>query len=140
MYEFATGAAAPVAVGLIGSVDPPLSPEPVGPAPSNFEAPPVPLRSFETILAEHTSAAAAAPKPAVAEPAAGAETRRIVLRLLGGEQLELAVYDDRDEAVAAARELMTQFSAAEAAGEWPELDGRFIRPASVASIDVLSNA
>ncbi len=140
MYEFASGAAAPVAVGLIGSVDPPLSPEPVGPAPSNFEAPPVPLRSFESILAEHTSAAnAAASKPAEEETVETVETRRIVLRLLGGEQLELAGYDDRDEAVAAARDLMTRFSAAEAAGEWPELDGRFIRPGSVASIDVLSS-
>ena len=132
MYEFASGAAAPVAVGLIGAVDPPLSPEPVGPAPSNFEAPPVPLRSFETILAEHASTATAA----VAEPA---ETRRVVLRLLGGEQLELAAYGDREEAVAAARELMASFSKAESAGEWAELDGRFVRPASVASIDVLAS-
>jgi hypothetical protein len=134
MYEFASGAAAPVAVGLIGAVDPPLSPEAVGPAPSNFEAPPVPLRSFETILAEHASTATTA--VAVAEPAG---TRRVVLRLLGGEQLELAAYTDRDNAVAAARELMTRFSSAESAGEWPELDGRFIRPGSVASIDVLSS-
>ena len=133
MYEFASGAAAPVAVGLIGAVDPPLSPEPMAPAPSNFEAPPVPLRSFEAILAEHTSTAVVpAPEPV--------ETRRIVLTLLGGEQLELAVYDDRDQAVAAARELMTRFSGAESAGEWPELDGRFIRPASVATIDVLSTS
>jgi hypothetical protein len=130
MYELASVAAAPVAVGLIGSEDPPLSPEPVGPAPSNFEAPPVPLRSFESILAEHTSTATAT--------AAAVETRRVVLRLLGGELLELAAYTDRDDAVAAARELMTRFSSAESAGEWPELDGRFIRPGSVASIDVLS--
>jgi hypothetical protein len=109
-----------------------VTPEAVGPAPSNFEAPPVPLRSFETILAEHTSTATvAAPEPA--------ETRRVVLRLLGGEELELAAYDDREEAVAAARELMTRFSSAESAGEWAELDGRFIRPASVASIDVLAS-
>lgn len=135
MYEFASGAAAPVAVGLIGSDDPPLSPEPVGPAPSNFEAPPVPLRSFESILAEHASTAAPI-TPAAAPAPVG--TRQVVLRLLGGEQLELAAYEDRDEAVAAARELMTRFSNAESAGEWPELDGRFIRPASVASIDVLS--
>lgn len=131
MYEFASGAAAPVAVGLIGADDPPLSPEPVGPAPSNFEAPPIPLRSFEAILAERSSAA----PPST--PAA-ADTRRVVLRLLGGEQLELASYDDRDAAVAAARELMTRFSSAEATGEWPELDGSFVRPGSVASIDVLS--
>ena len=131
MYELASGVAAPVAVGLIGAVDPPVTPEAVGPAPSNFEAPPVPLRSFESILAEHTSAATATAAPA--------ETRRVVLRLLGGEQLELASYGDRDQAVAAARELMTCFSTAESAGEWAELDGRFVRPASVASIDVLHN-
>ena len=130
MYEFASGVAAPVAVGLIGAVDPPLSPEAVGPAPSNFEAPPVPLRSFESILAEHTSAATTTAAPT--------ETRRVVLRLLGGEQLELASYGDRDEAVAAARELMTSFSNAETAGEWAEVDNRFIRPASIASIDVLA--
>ena len=136
MYEFASVAAAPVAVGLIGAEDPPLSPEPVGPAPSNFEAPPVPLRSFESILAEHASAATATAVTAAPETV---ETRRVVLRLLGGEQLELAAYTDRDDAVAAARELMTRFSSAETAGEWPELDGRFIRPGSVASIDVLSS-
>ena len=131
MYEFASGAAAPVAVGLMGAQDPPLSPEPIAPAPSNFEPPAVPLRSFEAILAEH----AATVVEALPEPTA---TRRIVLTMLGGEQLELAAYDDRDDAVAAARELTTRFSSAESAGEWPELDGRFIRPASVASIDVLS--
>ena len=129
MYEIASGATTSVAVGLIGATDPPLTPEPVGPAPSNFEAPPIPLRSFEAILAERT---AAAPAPA--------ETRRIVVTLLGGDRLELASYADRDEAVAAARELMTRFSSAEETGEWPELDGRFIRPASVASIDVLASA
>lgn len=142
MYEFASGAAAPVAVGLIGCDDPPLSPEPVAPSPSNFEAPPVPLRSFESILAERTSAVpvvAPAPAPAEVEPVTPVGLRRVVLRLLGGEQVEVAGYADRDEAVAAARELMTRFSAAEAAGEWPELDGRFIRPGSVASIDVLSS-
>ena len=131
MYEFASGAAAPVAVGLMGTQDPPLSPEPIAPAPSNFEPPAVPLRSFEAILAEH----AATVVEAVPELTA---TRRIVLTMLGGEQLELAAYDARDEAVAAARELMKRFSSAESAGEWPELDGRFVRPASVASIDVLS--
>ena len=136
MYEFASVAAAPVAVGLIGSEDPPLSPEPIGPAPSNFEAPPVPLRSFESILAEHKSTASAT---AIVVAPDTAETRRVVLRLLGGEQLELAAYTDREDAVTAARELMTQFSNAESAGEWPELDGRFIRPGSVASIDVLSS-
>jgi hypothetical protein len=124
MFDIASGASASVAVGLVGSDDPPLTPEPVAPAPSNFEAPAVPLRSFETILAERTAAAAV-------------ETRRIVVRLLGGEELEVGSYDDRELAVAAARELMTRFSAAEESGEWPEVEGRFMRPGAVASIDVL---
>jgi hypothetical protein len=124
MFDIASGAATPVAIGLVGAAeDPPLTPEPVGPPPSNFEAPPVPLRSFESILAERT--------------AAQATSRRLVIRLLGGDELELGSYDDRDQAVAAARELMERFSAAESSGEWPEVDGRFMRPGAVASIDVL---
>ena len=80
VYEFASGVAAPVAVGLMGAQDPPLSLEPIAPAPSNFEPPAVPLRSFEAILAEH----AATVVEALPEPTA---TRRIVLTMLGGEQL-----------------------------------------------------
>ncbi len=136
MYDYASVAAAPVAVGLIGAVDPPLSPEPEAPAPSSFEAPAAPLRSFEAILAEHKSNTAAVAVAAVPDPVG---TRRVVLQLLGGEQVELAAYDDRDAAVEAARELMACFSKAEAAGEWAELDGRFVRPASVAFIDVLAS-
>jgi hypothetical protein len=125
MFDIASGAAAPVAVGLVGVADdPPLTPEPVGPAPSSFEAPPVPLRSFESILAERTAAQAT-------------ESRRVVIRLLGGDELELGGYDDRDQAVTAARGLMERFSAAEASGEWPEVEGRYVRPGAVASIDVL---
>jgi hypothetical protein len=125
MFDIASGVATPVAVGLVGTADdPPLTPEPVGPAPSNFEAPPVPLRSFESILAERTAEQAT-------------EARRLVVRLLGGDELELGRYDDRDEAVAAARDLMERFSAAETSGEWPDVEGRFVRPGAVASIDVL---
>lgn len=125
MFDIASGAATPVAVGLVGTVDdPPLTPEPVGPAPSSFEAPRVPLRSFESILAERTASQAG-------------EKRRLVVRLLGGDELELGRYDDRELAVAAARELMGRFSAAETSGEWPDVDGRFVRPGAVASIDVL---
>ena len=124
MFEIASGAAAP-AVGLVGSDGPPLTPAPVGPAPSNFEAPPVPLRSFETILAERTPVLAVA------------ETRRLVVRLLGGEEVALGSFDDREQAVSAARALVERFGAAEASGEWPEVDGRFLRPGAVASIDVL---
>jgi hypothetical protein len=66
-----------------------------------------------------------------------AEVRRLVVRLLGGDEIDLGSFDDRDDAMKAAQQLVGRFSSAEAAGEWPEVDGRFLRPGAVASIDVL---
>jgi hypothetical protein len=62
---------------------------------------------------------------------------RLVVRMLGGEELELGTFVDREDAIEAAKELVGRFGTAEATGEWPELDGRFLRPGSIASIDVL---
>jgi len=149
--NFASGATA--AVGLMATTDgPPLSPATIGRPPAITDAgATVPLRSSESILAERSGEGATgeAPVPAPetvemppAAPAetpspAAAETRRVVLRLVGGERLELGSYDGRDAALGAAQELIAAFTAAEAEGVWPELDGRFVRPASVVSIDVL---
>jgi hypothetical protein len=66
-----------------------------------------------------------------------AEVRRLVVRLLGGDEVELGTFDERDDAMEAAQQLVERFSSAEASGEWPEVDGRFLRPGSIASIDVL---
>jgi hypothetical protein len=84
----------------------------------------------------------AAPVESEEEPETGdlplaAEVRRLVVRLLGGDEVELGTFDDRDDAIEAAQELVARFSAAEAAGEWPEVEGRFLRPDSIASIDIL---
>ena len=143
------------AVGLVGSDGPPLSTETIGRSPSGYEAAPVALKSFEAILAEKQAAQAttatvteiepadagvvldlAVPETHVDEAPAATEARRVVVRLLGGEELELGGYDVREDAVVAARALVAQFSTAEAAGEWPEVEGRFVRPGAVASIDV----
>ena len=94
-------------------------PQAVAPGPSNFEAPPVPLRSFETILAEHTSTATVVARSperdasSCGSSAASSSSSRPT---------------PSDQAVAAARELMTCFSTAESAGEWAEVDDRFIGP------------
>ena len=72
-----------------------------------------------------------------ADVPAVAEVRRLVVRLLGGDEIELGSFDERDDAMEAAQDLVARFSSAEASGEWPEVDGRFLRPGSVASIDVL---
>ncbi len=73
----------------------------------------------------------------VEAPAVETTAARLVVRMLGGEELELGDFDDRDGAIEAAKELVARFSTAEESGDWPEMDGRFLRPASVASIDVL---
>jgi hypothetical protein len=111
MHSIASGSAA--AVGLVGSASEPIM-ESVPDSPSFLATPAEPV-------AEIT-----------------AETpRRLVVRLLGGEELELGDFEDRGDAVEAAQELVARFSSAETAGVWPEVGGRFLRPASIASVDVL---
>jgi hypothetical protein len=132
MQQFTSGPGAPAE--LDDPDGPPLSPETVGRGPSMFEASAVPLRSFEMMLADRAQAGAPAE---LDEVPAVAEVRRLVVRLIGGEELELGDYDGRDGAVDAAQELIARFSTAETTGEWPDIAGRFVRPASVASIDIL---
>jgi hypothetical protein len=124
---FATGTAGPV--GLASS-EPPLSPETIGRAPSNFD-PPVPLVSLEELVGLGKRTAT----PAPAAPTA--VLQRLVLRLTGGEELELGAFADKDAAVARAQEIAALVDEAEERGEWPELDGRLLRPASIVSIDLL---
>lgn len=135
MHQFAMGSSA--AVGLLGgsSDGPPVGPETIGRPPSGFEAPPVPLRPFPTAVV--AVPAEVEEEAETDELPVAAEVRRLVVRLLGGEEIELGTFDDRGGAIEAAQELVARFSAAEVAGEWPEVEGRFLRPGSVASIDVL---
>jgi hypothetical protein len=134
MNSFASGSSA--AVGLLGggASGPPVGPETVGRPPSNFEAPAIPLRPFPVSMA---SVPEIKQDEEIDVPPPAAEVRRLVVRLLGGDEVELGNFDERDDAMLAAKELVARFSSAEAAGEWPEIEGRFLRPGSVASIDVL---
>lgn len=138
MFQVASGSG--LAVGLASTDGPPLSPETIGRSPSFLEAPAVPVRPLSEVL----GAVLPAPRPA---PAAEDDTlppalgeRRVVVRLVGGEELALGAYPDRGAAVAAAQGLIGTFATAESSGEWPEVEGRFLRPASVVSIDVLVEA
>jgi hypothetical protein len=146
MYDLASGASA--SASLLGGSEPPLSPETVGRSPSFLEAP-MALKPIPAVMSTTTHPApaplpdppapiAAVDPPALVEaPALQTPAARLVVRMLGGDELELGTFDDRDAAIEAAKELVASFSAAEESGDWPELDGRFLRPASVASIDVL---
>jgi hypothetical protein len=145
MYDFASGPGA--SASLLGGSEPPLSPELVGRSPSFLDVPvmkPVPAVMSTTTLpapaplpAPPTPIAGFEPLSVVASPPVETTAARLVVRMLGGEELELGTFDDRSAAIDAAKELVRSFSTAEDSGDWPEMEGRFLRPASVASIDVL---
>jgi hypothetical protein len=145
MYDFASGPSA--SASLLGGSEPPLSPEMVGASPSFLEVPvlkPVPAMMSTTTLpapaplpAPPAPIAAVEPLSVVESPPLETTAARLVVRMLGGEELELGTFDNRSDAIEAAKELVASFSTAEESGDWPEMDGRFLRPASVASIDVL---
>jgi len=141
MHQFASGSSAAVSL-LGGETGPPVGPETIGRPPSNFEAPPIPLRPFPTAVLSKPAETDSKPVETEQEEAdtdvtVAAEVRRLVVRLVGGDEVELGSFDDRDSAIDAAQQLIARFSAAEAEGAWFEVEGRFLRPDSVASIDVL---
>lgn len=136
MFQVASGSG--LSVGLVSGDGPPLSPETIGRSPSFLEAPPAPVKPLSELLPPPpVPLEAVEPAPEPVEEAPPAAARRLVVRLLGGEEVELGSYGDRESAVAAAQALIARFAAAEAADEWPEVEGRFLRPGSVASVDIL---
>ncbi len=60
-----------------------------------------------------------------------------MIRLIGGENVELDETGSRDEALAIARDVVRRIAAAEESGEWPEVAGRLLRPGAIVSVDVL---
>ena len=136
MHQFASGSSAAVSL-LGGDSGPPVGPETVGRPPSGYEAPAIPLRPFPTSIASARIETEVETETETDDLPDAAEARRLVVRLLGGEEVELGSFDRHDDALEAAKKLVASFRSAEAGGEWPEVDGRFLRPGAVASIDVL---
>jgi hypothetical protein len=130
MQNFATGSAG---AGLMGS-EPPLSPETIGRAPSIFD-PPVKLLPLEELIVRKQVEPPETPLTVV--PALEDERRRLVMRLVDGGEIELGMFEHREAATTRAQELVAALAAAESEGEWPEVEGRFVRPASIVSVDVL---
>lgn len=65
------------------------------------------------------------------------ERRRVIVRLVGGEEVEAGEAAGRDEALELARGLVQRLAQAEADADWAELGGRFLRPGAIVSVDVL---
>ena len=67
---------------------------------------------------------------------APSQHRRVLIRVQGGDEIVVGQAGDRDEAVRMARDLVREVEDAAARHEWPEIDGRFLRPGAIVSIDV----
>ena len=108
-------------------------PEPVANAPEAIASPPEPVVSepepvVKIILEPPVSAPAET--PASVQPRVKAV---VWLRLSSGERVSAGEFDSRETAERRARELMV---AVDAPGSWPCVDGRYIKPDAVVSIDV----
>jgi hypothetical protein len=82
-----------------------------------------------------TAAPGWAPPSAVTLPQPQ-DTRRVVITVTSGEEIEIGRTDGREPAVHLAREAIRAIDAAQAASEWPEIGDRFLRPDAIVSIDV----
>jgi hypothetical protein len=100
---------------------------PAAPAP-----PPAPVQPAP----EPVAAAKPAPEPAPApkpEPKAAQVTAEVFVRLTSGERISVGAFGGQSAAEQCARELM---AALDSDGDWPQIEGRYIRPDAVISIDV----
>jgi hypothetical protein len=131
---------APEPFELPAPYDPPPAPfEPSASHEASYEAP-VPLHPYSV---EESSDAPSGWVQEEVPAEAGEEhytvdgaMRRIVVRLTGGETVELAAAWDPESALEQGREAVRRIADAEATGEWPEFDGRFLRPDTIVSVDI----
>lgn len=64
------------------------------------------------------------------------DTRRVILRVHGDDDIVVGSAEGRENAVQIAREMVRHIEQAATKGEWPQVDERFIRPGAIVSIDV----
>jgi Type II secretion system (T2SS), protein E, N-terminal domain len=111
-------------------------PEPAPPAPPYppaAEAPAPPVEApAEPALVEPE--AVEAPEP-VAPETPGAPPWRLTIRLTNGERVEAGDYADQESAKLEARAVMAQVADADS-GEWPFVNGRFLKPDTIVSVDI----
>ncbi len=75
--------------------------------------------------------------PATSSRGFGApDTRRVILRVNGDDDIVVGAAEGRDNAVQIARNMVLHIEQASTKGEWPQIDERFIRPGAIVSIDV----
>jgi hypothetical protein len=76
------------------------------------------------------------PQTPQAPPTPGASRRfTVAIRLISGELVEAGETDDEDKAAALGRAVIDELS--QSTDEWPLFAGRYIRPESIVSIDLI---
>jgi hypothetical protein len=65
------------------------------------------------------------------------ELRRVVVRMSGGEVLQVGVAPNRESALVIARTAIAEIEAPR--GKWPLVDGSAVRRESIVSVDVLTS-
>jgi hypothetical protein len=66
-----------------------------------------------------------------------ADSRRIVIRLLGGEELDIGVAQGREAAMELARRTASSVDDAVLERTWPEIGDRLLRPGAIVSVDIV---
>jgi hypothetical protein len=92
--------------------------------------PPVPAPVAPTPVAASERDPAPPPEP---KPSVQSVTAEVFVRLTSGERIRVGAFDGQSAAEQCAREVM---AALDSDGDWPQIEGRYIRPDAVVSIDV----
>jgi hypothetical protein len=66
-----------------------------------------------------------------------ADGRRVVIRLLGGEELDIGVAQGREAAMELARQTASTVDEAVLERTWPEIGDRLLRPGAIVSVDIV---
>jgi len=146
-------------LSVASPVAPEASPPPLQPPAEPSEPPVAQPAPEEAPRAPEEPAPVAEQPPAQAEPevAAPAETppvtevsangsaaddaqHFVVLRLSEGEQLEIGSFGSPEEAHGFAHEVVRQIAAAQGEATWPFFAGRFLRPETIVSVDLIAAA
>jgi hypothetical protein len=105
-----------------------LRPTPATPTPAEPEA------RQPTAIPTVGFAGAGPATPSTEAPSQSAVTFRVFARLSNGERIEIGTHGDETAAKAEATALMRFLR--ETGSDWPFLDGRFVRPEAIVSVDV----
>jgi hypothetical protein len=118
------------AVPLLRQPEPTPTPAPEPEPQVEAAAEPAPVVK---ISLEPEAVAPKTPEPPAAPRAPTAAKASVFVRLTSGERISAGQFDTVDAAERRARELMI---AVDTPGNWPRVDGRYIKPDTVVSIDV----